>query len=45
MCFNLDYYIFDNDDQFVNENREFKKINVCIIYNFLYLFIIIYLCL
>jgi preprotein translocase subunit SecG len=45
MCFNLDCYIFDNDDQFVNENRDFLRKSMFLLYLifFIYLLLFIYI--
>ena len=44
MCFNLDYYIFEKDDKFAEENRNFLRKSMMLLYFicFVYLLLIYY---
>ena len=44
MCFNLDMYTFDpEDNRFVNENREFLRISLLLLYFILFIYLLIFI--
>jgi len=43
MCIDIDKYIFEEDDDFYNENRNFLKITLCILYLMIFIIIISYI--
>lgn len=42
MCFNIDYYIFDEDDPFARENRDFLKKTMWLLYFILFIYLLLF---
>lgn len=42
MCFNSDYYIFIPDDNHVQENRDFIKKSMIVLYLILFIYILLF---
>lgn len=42
MCCNIDNYIFDEDDQFAKDNREFLRKTIYILYFILFMYLLLF---
>jgi hypothetical protein len=42
MCFNIDTYLFEDDDQFVEQNRDFLRKTLLLLYFMLFIYFVLF---